>query len=274
MAKSPEAFRTISEVAEWLGVPTHVLRFWESRFPQVKPVKRAGGRRYYRPSDMALLGGIRRLLHDDGMTIRGVQKLLREKGVKHVASLSPTGLEDVDRVVSEARLDGAWPGDGLPEAEDDTLEPEKSAGAGESSEITGAGELEPGTLVASSNPENGQSLSDDSESPPQADFGGAGLAEPTEPPDVPEASRAAEVVTFADRRKEPPATDLFARAPAQAIPLPPGVPETDPEDLPPAPHPHLIVRLGQLTGNARVAKEVARLAALRSRMAEGSAAAE
>lgn len=87
--KSPEAFRTISEVAEWLGVPTHVLRFWESRFGQVKPVKRAGGRRYYRPSDMELLGGIRKLLHDDGMTIRGVQKLLREKGVKHVAALSP-----------------------------------------------------------------------------------------------------------------------------------------------------------------------------------------
>nr|WP_255552318.1 MerR family transcriptional regulator [Maritimibacter dapengensis] len=87
--KSPEAFRTISEVAEWLGVPTHVLRFWESRFTQVKPVKRAGGRRYYRPTDMQLLGGIRKLLHDDGLTIRGVQKLLREQGVKHVAAMSP-----------------------------------------------------------------------------------------------------------------------------------------------------------------------------------------
>lgn len=87
--KSPEAFRTISEVAEWLGVPTHVLRFWESRFAQVKPVKRAGGRRYYRPTDMELLGGIRKLLHDDGMTIRGVQKLLREEGVKYVSAMSP-----------------------------------------------------------------------------------------------------------------------------------------------------------------------------------------
>ncbi len=87
--KSPDAFRTISEVADWLGVPTHVLRFWESRFSQVKPVKRAGGRRYYRPADMALLGGIRKLLHEDGMTIRGVQKLLREEGVKHVSDLSP-----------------------------------------------------------------------------------------------------------------------------------------------------------------------------------------
>lgn len=88
MDKSPDAFRTISEVADWLGTPTHVLRFWESRFTQVKPVKRAGGRRYYRPADMELLGGIKRLLHDDGMTIRGVQKLLREEGVRHVAALS------------------------------------------------------------------------------------------------------------------------------------------------------------------------------------------
>ncbi len=93
--KSPDAFRTISEVAEWLGVPTHVLRFWESRFAQVKPVKRAGGRRYYRPADMELLGGIRKLLHEDGMTIRGVQKLLREQGVKHVAELSPD-INDLD----------------------------------------------------------------------------------------------------------------------------------------------------------------------------------
>ncbi|WP_245749561.1 MerR family transcriptional regulator [Palleronia marisminoris] len=90
MAKGPDAFRTISEVAEWLDVPTHVLRFWESRFTQVKPVKRAGGRRYYRPADMQLLGGIKRLLHDEGLTIRGVQKLLREEGVRHVAALSPS----------------------------------------------------------------------------------------------------------------------------------------------------------------------------------------
>ncbi len=88
MKKSPEAFRTISEVADWLDVPTHVLRFWESRFAQVKPVKRAGGRRYYRPSDMRVIGGIKTLLHDQGMTIRGVQKLLREEGVKHVSGFS------------------------------------------------------------------------------------------------------------------------------------------------------------------------------------------
>ena len=89
MSKSPDAFRTISEVADWLGVQAHVLRFWESKFSHIKPVKRAGGRRYYRPNDMRLIGGIKKLLHDDGMTIKGVQKLLREQGVEHVWSLSP-----------------------------------------------------------------------------------------------------------------------------------------------------------------------------------------
>ncbi|WP_120632989.1 MerR family transcriptional regulator [Ruegeria sp. EL01] len=94
MSKSPDAFRTISEVADWLGVQAHVLRFWESRFTQVKPVKRAGGRRYYRPNDMRLLGGIKRLLHQEGITIKGVQRILREQGVAHVASLSPS-LDDM-----------------------------------------------------------------------------------------------------------------------------------------------------------------------------------
>lgn len=88
MAKSADAFRTISEVADWLGIQAHVLRFWESKFTQVKPIKRAGGRRYYRPADMLLLGGIKRMLHDDGMTIKGVQKVLREEGMNYVASLS------------------------------------------------------------------------------------------------------------------------------------------------------------------------------------------
>ncbi len=87
MAKAKDAFRTISEVAEWLETPTHVLRFWESKFSQIKPVKGAGGRRYYRPTDMDLLGGIKQLLHEDGLTIKGTQKLLREKGVKYVATL-------------------------------------------------------------------------------------------------------------------------------------------------------------------------------------------
>jgi len=105
MDKSPEAFRTISEVAEALETPAHVLRFWESRFPQIRPVKRAGGRRYYRPSDVALLSGIRHLLHDQGMTIRGVQKVLREQGVRHVASLmSGAALPEEDDAALEASL--------------------------------------------------------------------------------------------------------------------------------------------------------------------------
>jgi DNA-binding transcriptional MerR regulator len=98
MDKSPDAFRTISEVAESLETPAHVLRFWESRFPQIKPVKRAGGRRYYRPSDVALLAGIKRLLHDEGLTIRGVQKILRDQGVRHVAGLSDDSVS-IDQVV-------------------------------------------------------------------------------------------------------------------------------------------------------------------------------
>ena len=80
--KSAGAFRTISEVAEELGVPQHVLRFWETKFLQVKPLKRGGGRRYYRPEDVALLSEIRALLYEDGYTIRGVQKLVREGGVR------------------------------------------------------------------------------------------------------------------------------------------------------------------------------------------------
>ena len=85
--KSPEAFRTISEAAGDLDLPQHVLRFWESRFPQLKPVKRAGGRRYYRPEDIDLLRGIRALLYGDGLTIKGVQKLLKDRGVRHVAEI-------------------------------------------------------------------------------------------------------------------------------------------------------------------------------------------
>lgn len=84
MEKSPEAFRTISEVANELEVPQHVLRFWESKFSQVKPMKRGGGRRYYRPHDIELLRGIRRLLYGEGYTIRGVQKILKEHGVAYV----------------------------------------------------------------------------------------------------------------------------------------------------------------------------------------------
>lgn len=82
MAKGPEAFRSISEAADALGVPQHVLRFWETKFAFIRPMKRAGGRRFYRPQDIAVLAQVRRLLHEEGYTIKGVQKLHRELGAK------------------------------------------------------------------------------------------------------------------------------------------------------------------------------------------------
>ena len=93
MAKSPNAFRTISEAAEEVGAPQHVLRFWETKFSFVAPLKRAGGRRFYRPQDVVLLKAVRRLLHDEGLTIKGVQRLFREQGVKKLATWGdPHGL--------------------------------------------------------------------------------------------------------------------------------------------------------------------------------------
>ncbi|MFZ3035337.1 MAG: MerR family transcriptional regulator [Parvibaculum sp.] len=96
--KSPDAFRTISEVATELDVPQHVLRFWESKFTQIRPLKRGGGRRYYRPEDVDLLRGVRTLLYNDGYTIKGVQKVFREQGVKFV---SETGKGTVDSSLAE-----------------------------------------------------------------------------------------------------------------------------------------------------------------------------
>jgi len=84
VSKGPLAFRTISEAADELGVPQHVLRFWETKFSFIKPLKRAGGRRFYRPQDVAVLKGVRALLHDQGLTIKGVQKLHRDQGIKRV----------------------------------------------------------------------------------------------------------------------------------------------------------------------------------------------
>lgn len=86
MPKSPNAFRTISEAAEAVGAPQHVLRFWETKFPFITPVKRAGGRRFYRPQDVIVLKAIRRLLHDEGLTIRGVQRLHKEQGLARLAA--------------------------------------------------------------------------------------------------------------------------------------------------------------------------------------------
>ena len=101
MPKGPEAFRTISEAAEELGVPQHVLRFWETKFSFIRPMKRAGGRRFYRPQDLAVLRGVRSLLHAEGYTIKGVQKLHKEQGVKRLlgaaAVAAPVPDEPADR---------------------------------------------------------------------------------------------------------------------------------------------------------------------------------
>ena len=86
MVKGPEAFRTISEAADELNVPQHVLRFWETKFAFIRPMKRAGGRRFYRPADISVLRGVRRLLHDEGYTIKGVQRLHREQGLRRLGA--------------------------------------------------------------------------------------------------------------------------------------------------------------------------------------------
>lgn len=98
MAKGPNAFRTISEAADELGVPQHVLRFWETKFSFIRPMKRAGGRRFYRPQDVAVLNGIRTLLHSEGLTIKGVQKLHRDHGLAQViaAGLGSNGSASLD----------------------------------------------------------------------------------------------------------------------------------------------------------------------------------
>jgi DNA-binding transcriptional MerR regulator len=118
--KAPDAFRTISEVADDLDLPQHVLRFWETRFAQIKPMKRGGGRRYYRPEDVDLLRGIRHLLYGEGYTIRGVQRILKDEGVKFVQSVWRTGAPQPARspIDSDDGAVAASSGDnGVPEEE-------------------------------------------------------------------------------------------------------------------------------------------------------------
>ncbi len=120
-SKSADAYRTISEVAEDLGLPQHVLRFWETRFPQVKPLKRAGGRRFYRPEDVELLRAVKALLYDDGYTIKGVQRMLRDQGPKAIAAFTAAprsaprgGPDDAQALRGDSRdglsFDPAMPG--------------------------------------------------------------------------------------------------------------------------------------------------------------------
>ena len=125
MDKSPDAFRTISEAAEDLDLPQHVLRFWETRFPQIKPLKRGGGRRYYRPDDVELLRVIKQLLYGEGYTIKGVQKLFKEQGARTVAAAkqSHAVLEADDSLPSpgQAGFVGGAPGDDPLDASDDRI---------------------------------------------------------------------------------------------------------------------------------------------------------
>jgi len=102
MAKSSNAFRTISEAADEVGAPQHVLRFWETKFSFITPVKRAGGRRFYRPQDVAVLKAVKKLLHEDGLTIRGVQRLHKDGGLKRLLDGEGVALEAVDEVSTDA----------------------------------------------------------------------------------------------------------------------------------------------------------------------------
>jgi DNA-binding transcriptional MerR regulator len=130
--KAPDAFRTISEVAQDLDIPQHVLRFWETRFSQIKPMKRSGGRRYYRPDDVDLLKGIRRLLYGEGYTIRGVQRILKEHGIKSVQNLA-----DNSAAVSFGAIEEAI---GQSLMEDDLSEPGPAVERVEEEEYEGADE--------------------------------------------------------------------------------------------------------------------------------------
>jgi DNA-binding transcriptional MerR regulator len=137
--KAPEAFRTISEVADELEVPKHVLRFWEAKFAQLKPMKRGGGRRYYRPEDVALLRGIRFLLYNDGYTIRGVQKILREHGPRFVMDFrrmaeeedqeeAMSAPQEIPDIAAEAAQSGAATLTRQPAEERAKLDPQKLGG--------------------------------------------------------------------------------------------------------------------------------------------------
>jgi DNA-binding transcriptional MerR regulator len=213
MAKSKDAFRTIREVSEWLDTPAHVLRFWESKFTQVKPVKRAGGRRYYRPADMLLLGGIKKLLHDDGMTIRGVQKMLREQGVKHVAALS----QELDGETVEIVDIPAEPlPDEAPMAVDvPTLpepEPETSAEAGEADNVVPMTRRE--RRLANNRRRVAEKEKEDAR---QADLFGGLEPEPEPEPEVEEPEAAQPLEKEGETPLEPVEPDAVQTAPEETV---------------------------------------------------------
>jgi DNA-binding transcriptional MerR regulator len=269
MSKSPDAFRTIREVADWLGVAAHVLRFWESKFPQVRPVKRAGGRRYYRPSDMELLGGIKVLLHDRGMTVRGVQRLLREEGAAAVAALSPS--LDSLRVAPElvegiGEDEEAWRADAEAEAEatppavDDTMtEAPPSLPGFEAAEDV----LEEREAGSEPEPEPESEL----ETEPEPE---AAVAETATPEPVLPVSDVLEPVGAAEMDAAPDPVLLDAGMPEAATPDAPANGE------PPAPWPNggldrlalFVARTRDATpeGRARIRPAISRLRRLKERM--------
>lgn len=151
MQKDPDAFRTISEVADDLDIPQHVLRFWETRFTTIRPLKRGGGRRYYRPDDVDLLRGIRHLLYDRGYTIKGVQRILKEDGARFVQGVGRG---------EQAPPDGARPdGDGPDDATQDGSE-EVGTGIGDTTGADGADRL-PGSIIPDDAPDGGTALAGD-----------------------------------------------------------------------------------------------------------------
>lgn len=231
MKKAPEAFRTISEVSEILDTPAHVLRFWESKFYQIRPVKRAGGRRYYRPDDLALLAGIRLLLQDQGMTIRGVQKILQEQGIKHVSSLAAELAADVDDVD-----DGLDEVAGFHEAPE-TGQADAQGGADEASEdratpASRAGSAPPPLRVVPARPPAPLPLPlDDAPQPVPAPQAAEPIGQPA-PPAMPAPQESAafdEAETPAEPAEAPPPPPLDP--PAGKPPGGAGIPAPDLSDL-------------------------------------------
>lgn len=259
MAKSSKAFRTIREVADWLDVAAHVLRFWESKFNQIKPVKRAGGRRYYRPADMELVGGIKVLLHERGMTIRGVQKLIDDEGLEAVTSLSPPIDEMSDDASDHADVIDLDPSDAW--AEDAAAE-----GALQAPEVEVEVEAEvttppePATLPEMEKPTAPQPAPvrlDEVKTPPEA----VGKNAP-DPVDLPATEPEATAVDVAEPAPAPP-VPAAAQSPSRA--LPPVQVSSDPAEGP----------LGKLNAiaalpvahRATLAPQIAALAAVRNRLA-------
>ncbi|MCA0940669.1 MerR family transcriptional regulator [Salipiger pacificus] len=272
MSKSRDAFRTISEVAELLDTPAHVLRFWETKFSQVKPVKRAGGRRYYRPNDVALLAGIRQLLHDDGLTIKGVQKVLREQGVKHVASIAPPA-ELLDEV-SEAEPSSIETAPAPEPQESATVLPFTQGGPllqSETPELADApeeaAEQPPASVEAAEEAEEAPSHADttplfpeiDDPEPHAADQGALWAEDPKAASTAEPAPEATELPGFITESLEARAADT----------PPPAIPELPDLSALPRPEPGALARLAGLTRiDAETAAELApHVVALRALMA-------